>query len=240
MSNISTDKFDKSTRWQRVVRALLPQRCVLCAGCADGHLLCAACTCTLPMLPEHCPQCASPTLEARRCGRCLASPPAFAATRCAFVYAYPLDGLVHALKYGGRAAYAEIFADALARVPGPRPDCLVPLPLARGRQRERGFNQAAEIARHLAHHLRVPMVRTLVRTRDTQPQAALPWHLRDANVRGAFAVTRAFAGGRIALIDDVMTTGSTLDAAARTLLAAGAGSVEAWVGARTLPPDSLL
>ncbi len=146
---------------------------------------------------------------------------------------------MHALKYGGRAAYAEIFAAALAPLPGLRPDGLVPLPLAPRRQRERGFNQAGEIARHLGRRLGVPVWWALARTRDTTPQAALPWDARAANVRGAFATTRALAGLRIAIVDDVMTTGATLDAAARAARAAGAMVVEAWVGARTLPPDAL-
>jgi ComF family protein len=238
MSNFSPAGFDKSPFWQRLARTLLPQLCALCAGQTGPGLLCADCARTLPALPPHCPQCASPTPAGRHCGRCLAHPPAFEATRCAYVYAYPLDGLVHALKYGGRAAYAEIFADALARLPGARPDCLVPLPLSRNRQRERGFNQAGEIARHLERRLGVPVYRVLARTRDTTPQVALPWHARAANVRGAFTATRPLAGLSIAVIDDVMTTGATLDAAALAALAAGARVVEAWVGARTLPPDT--
>lgn len=225
-------------RWRRLAQALLPQHCVLCTGPAGAGLLCAACARSLPALPAHCPQCASPTPAGQHCGHCLARPPAFAATRCRHVYAYPLDGLVHALKYGGRAAFAEIFAEALAQLPGPRPDCLVPLPLARLRQRERGFNQAGEIARHLARSLGLPVWQALARTRDTAPQAALPWHARAANVQGAFTATRSLAGLRLAIVDDVMTTGATLDAAARAALAAGAVEVEAWVGARTLPPDS--
>ncbi|MEP7329077.1 MAG: ComF family protein [Betaproteobacteria bacterium] len=239
MSNFPAEKFNKFSHWRRLAHSVLPQRCALCTARADHQLLCPACTSTLPALPAHCPQCASPTPEGRRCGRCLAQPPAFVATRCAFVYAYPLDGIVHALKYGGRAAYAEIFAHALAQMPGMRPDCLVPLPLAATRQRERGFNQATEIARHLASHIGVPILRALVRTRDTQAQAALPWHRREANVRGAFAAIASLTGARVALIDDVMTTGATLDAAARAALAAGAATVEAWIGARTLPPDSI-
>ncbi len=146
---------------------------------------------------------------------------------------------MHALKYGGRAAYAEIFAAALSRLPGPRPDGFVPMPLAPARQRERGFNQAGEIARHLGQRLGVPVWQALARTRDTAPQAALPWNTRAANVRGAFAATRSLAGLHLAIVDDVMTTGATLDAAARAAIGAGAVTVEAWVGARTLPPDSL-
>ena len=238
MSNFSAAKFNKSALLRRATGALLPQRCVLCVAAAGASLLCTRCALALPLLPPHCPQCASPAPEGHLCGRCLTEPPAFAATRCAFVYAYPLDALVHALKYGGCAAHAAIFAEALARLPGSPPDCLVPMPLSPARQRQRGYNQAAEIVRHLARLLQVPVVRSLHRTRETAPQAALPLHRRHANVRGAFAVTGTLAGQRIALVDDVMTTGATLDAAAGALRAAGAANVEAWIGARTLPPGS--
>jgi len=238
MSNFFTTGFDNFARWKHFSATLLPQRCVLCDALSGMQLLCDRCARTLPPLPSHCPQCASPTAAGRHCGRCLTHPPAFAATRCAFAYAYPLDALVHALKYGGRTAHAAIFAEALAALPAPRPDCIVPLPLSVARQRERGYNQAAEIARHLGRLLGVPVVEGLRRTRDTAPQATLPLRHRHANVRAAFAVTALLAGARVALVDDVMTTGATLDAAARAARAAGARTVEAWIGARTLPPGS--
>lgn len=236
MSNFSVPGFDNLNRPRRVFAMLLPQRCVLCVGRSGAQLLCAACLRALPPLPSHCPQCASPSAAGRTCGRCLAHPPAFAATRCAYAYAYPLDALVHALKYGGGTAHAAIFAEALAALPAPRPDCIVPLPLSAARQRERGYNQAAEIARHLGRLLAVPVFQGLRRIRDTAPQATLPLRHRRANVRAAFAATALLAGSRIALVDDVMTTGATLDSAAQAARAAGASIVEAWVGARTLPP----
>jgi len=237
MSNFSAAGFNNSARWWRVVGALLPQRCVLCEARAGTQLLCIRCARALPALPPHCPQCASPTASGCTCGRCLSHPPAFAATHCAFVYAYPLDALIHALKYGGSAAHAAIFAEALAALPAPRPACIVPMPLSNARQRERGYNQAGEIARHLGRLLRVPVIHGLRRTRDTAPQAQLALRHRPANVRDAFAATTLPSGARIALVDDVMTTGATLDAAARAARAAGSGIVEAWIGARTLPPD---
>ena len=169
------------------------------------------------------------------CGACLRKPPPFDATRAAFVYAYPVDRLIHALKYGARLAYAEFFAGALAARIGSSPDVLVPLPLAASRQRQRGFNQAREIVRQLARIVHVPVAAGLTRIRDTPAQASLPWHLRAKNVAGAFACDPILAGKRIAIVDDVMTTGATLTAAAGAARRAGVLGVEAWVVARTLP-----
>jgi len=163
-------------------------------------------------------------------------PPPFAAAHAAFAYAFPLDRLLQAMKYGGALAYADFFATALARVIDTWPDLLVALPLAPARQRERGFNQAQEIARRLARLGPAPVAAGLVRTRDTPAQAALPWKERGRNVRNAFAALPIVAGKRIAIVDDVMTTGATLAAATTAARRAGALSVEVWVVARTLPP----
>jgi ComF family protein len=176
------------------------------------------------------------------CGACLASPPPFAAAYAAFEYAFPFDRLLQAFKYGGRLALADFLADALSaavaqRPPNhPMPDAVLALPLAPSRQRARGFDQATEIARRVARQTAVPMATGLRRVRDTPAQAALPWKARASNVRGAFAADPSLAGMRIAIVDDVMTTGATLASAASAVLRAGAQSVEAWAVARTLPP----
>ena len=120
------------------------------------------------------------------------------------------------------------------RAPSERPDRIVALPLASARQRERGFNQAQEIAARVSRQLRLPIARALTRIAGGPPQAALSWSERAANVRGAFAARADVHGARIALVDDVMTTGATLAEAARTLARAGAARVECWVVARTL------
>ncbi len=178
----------------------------------------------------------------RPAGRASRRPPPFAAAFAAFAYAFPLDRLLQAFKYGGRLSHADFFAAALcakvAQRPAgtPWPDALVALPLAPSRQRERGFDQSAEIARRVARLTGVPMLSGLRRTRDTPAQAALPWKARAANVRNAFAADPVFAGRRVAIVDDVMTTGATLASAADALLRAGACGVEAWAVARTLPP----
>ena len=223
-------------------RLALPQRCELCAGGSGAQLLCAACLAALPRLGPACSQCALPIAGGGVCGQCLADPPPFEATIAAFVYAFPVDRLLHAFKYHGRLALAEWGADALLaereRRPGaPPPDRLVALPLSRERQRERGYNQAFEIARFLARRLDLPVLRQGTRrVRTAPPQTALPWSERAKNVRGAFACELDLAGLSIAVIDDVMTTGASLAEFARTLKAAGAARVENWVVARTLRP----
>jgi ComF family protein len=224
-------------------RAGLPQSCALCATpCAD-RLVCSACTAALPHLIDACPLCALPARDGAICGTCLRRPPPFTAAVAAFVYAFPLDRLLHAFKYGGRLAYADFFASALAERLAARaglpllPDVVVALPLAPARQRERGFDQARELARRVANIVGAPLGEGLVRTRETPPQATQPWQARARNIRGAFAADASLAGRRIALLDDVMTTGATLAAAAGALLQAGAAGVEVWVIARTLPPS---
>jgi ComF family protein len=219
---------------------LLPQRCALCGACAGIAVLCAPCHAALPALPPPCPVCAQPSAGGGACGQCLAKPPRFTATVAAHAYAFPLDRLVQALKYAHRLEVAQPLGDALADALQRSPASLagvaaiVPLPLSPARQRERGFNQAVEIARVVARRTGLPVARLLSRTTHAPPQASLPWAQRARNVRGAFACRQCLAGRHVAVLDDVMTTGATLDAAAAALLAAGAARVDAWVVARTL------
>ena len=224
------------------MRCALPQACALCAAPAGDALVCAGCARDLPRLPCACPVCALPSASGSACGACLNRAPPFAATVAPFAYAFPLDRLVQALKYRGQLALAAWLADALADAVAARgtarPDVLVAMPLAPSRQRDRGFNQAAEIARRVAHRIGMPLRTGLVRTGEGPPQAALPWAQRIANLRNAFACDVSFAGRSVALVDDVMTTGATLRAAALALRRGGAARVEAWVVARTLPPQS--
>ena len=219
----------------------LPQSCALCADRSGDALLCAPCMHALPPVLAACPVCALPATTAAACGACLKRPPKFSSTIAAGAYAFPLDRLVQGLKYEHRLALAEPLADKLAAevqrrlTPDQHPDALVALPLAPARQRERGFNQSIEIARVVARRTGIPLAGGLVRTGHAPAQASLPWAQRRRNVRGAFACTQSFAGRHVAVVDDVMTTGATLESAAATLLQAGAVRVDAWVVARTLP-----
>jgi ComF family protein len=222
-----------------VLRRALPQACALCSAPTGTALICAACAGALPRLPTACPRCALPSPGADLCGRCLAHPPAFDRSRATFVYAFPLDRLVQTFKYHGTLAYADWFAQAMLeeRAEPPAADVLIPIPLSRGRQRERGFNQALEIAKPLSRWTGIALsASAAMRVRDTPPQASLPWSERAKNIRGAFACAAELTAKRVVVIDDVMTTGASLDEFAAILKRAGAASVENWLVARTLPP----
>ena len=212
----------------------------MCQAASGGGLLCQACARELPSSASACPRCAAPGTGNAECGACIADPPHFDASYAAFVYAYPVDALIQALKYRGQLPLAGLFAQALyRRLGGARGvDLIVPLPLHPQRVAERGFNQAAEIAKVLSRLCGIAMDAQLAqRARNTAPQTALPWHERATNMRQAFACGRDLAGMRIAVVDDVMTTGATLDEFARTLKRCGAARVENWVVARTARGD---
>lgn len=230
------------------LRSALPCNCALCAR-ACGTALCADCGArylrTAPCRCECCglrlPQASASPL----CGACLAHPPAFDCAIVASDYAPPFDRLVLDLKFGAQLALAPLFAAlleaAIARRDGlALPDLLAAVPLGAARLAERGFNQSLEIARPLARSLGIPLEkRLLVRSRETVPQSLLPHRERRANVRHAFTLSPAgidlVRGRHVALVDDVMTTGETLDAAAAVLKRFGAVRVTCLALARTPP-----
>jgi ComF family protein len=216
-------------------RLALAQDCALCGASSGDALLCPGCCADLPALPESCPRCAQPSPGGAPCGACLAAPPHFDGTIAVWRYEFPCDRLVHALKYRARLPIAAFFARALAARLAGRVDLVVPMPLHRSRLAQRGFNPSVEIARALTRCTGDALsLVTARRVRRTVPQTELPLDERAANVRGAFACSPGVRGRRIAVVDDVMTTGTTLDELARVLKAAGASSVQNWVIARTL------
>lgn len=187
----------------------------------------------------HCPQCATPTPGGQVCGSCLKRQPAFDRTIAALAYTFPLDRLIPRLKYHSRLAVAPALGGCLAEAvaSSPRPDRLIAMPLHATRIRERGFNHAIEIARIVGKQLGITLDTTSCqRIRDTPPQQGLKHDARRRNVRGAFTCSGKIEGQHIALVDDVMTTGTSLDELAATLKRAGAREVTCWVVARTLPP----
>lgn len=217
-------------------RHLLPQSCLLCAADGAGGPFCEPCLAELPWLPsDHCRVCAVPLASGSLCGACLERPPRFDAVEAAFVYRFPLDALIPAFKYGSRLALARALGEPLARAVRREVDAIVPMPLAPSRLAERGFNQALEIARVIASLTGIPLLRHACRkVVDTPPQAALPWRERGKNVRRAFVCDADLDCRRIAVVDDVLTTGATLNELARVLRRAGASEVVGWVVARTL------
>jgi ComF family protein len=210
--------------------------CFLCRG-SSRELLCDACRSELPHLADElCPRCALPSPVGAVCGRCLAEPPAYDATTAVLAYDFPADALVHALKFRGELALAPFLGELLSHeIQDQRIDRVIPVPLSAARLRSRGYNQAVEIARHLARGKLD--VDACVRHHDAAPQMQLPWDERQRNVRGAFLCRRPLTGATVAVVDDVMTTGATLNEIARTLKRAGAERVVNWVVARTLPPS---
>jgi ComF family protein len=231
--------------WMRIGQALWPPRCLLCREPgADGRDLCAACAARLPWNRAACPRCALPLaagetlpgMQAPTCGECLRRAPPLDRVRAAFIYGFPVDRLLPRLKFHGDLAAGRLLAAAMAAACAdmPHPDALLPLPLARARLRRRGYDQALELAKPLARALDIPLLDgALVRRRDTAPQSTLDAAARRRNLRGAFAVpTSANMPTHVALVDDVMTTGATLHAAARALRRAGVARIDAWVCAR--------
>lgn len=225
----------------RLVRALLPLRCVLCAGPgADGLDLCAACRDDCPANATRCAQCALPLpTSATHCGACLTRPPPFDAAWVPFRYAHPLDLVEARFKFHGDLAAGRVLAGLLtaaARVDAPPslPDLIVCVPLHASRLRERGYNQALELARPLASTLGLPLAAdALVRTRATAAQTGLDGDERRRNLRDAFTVREGIAlPAHVAVFDDVMTTGSTLGECARVLRRAGVQRVDVWALAR--------
>lgn len=227
--------------------ALLPSSCALC-GCAQSGVLCGSCrTAYFERTSVRCRQCAVPLAGQDNgfCGTCLQRHRAFDATIAASNYAPPVDQLVLSLKFGGRLDLAPLMADmlrdaALRRRDMPLPDLLAPVPLGPSRLAERGFNQALEIAKPLSRHLGVRLApQLLVRQRETRAQSLLATDERDLNVRGAFIVAAnsvdSLRGRHVGIVDDVMTTGETLDEVAATLKRFGAARVTNFVFARTLP-----
>jgi ComF family protein len=215
--------------------------CVLCSRPAGDSGLCLACLTALPSADGvRCPICASPmpTATATLCGRCIQRRPNYDYAVAALEYVSPVDYLVGGLKYSHDLSAARALAFVLARVleHEPYPDAVLPMPIAPDRMRERGFNQATEIARYACSEFGIRVLPGIAqRTSAGVPQASLPWRERAKNVRGVFKTHSDFAGKTIAVIDDVLTTGSTLDELASVLKRAGARSVTGWIVARTPP-----
>ncbi|MEI6484716.1 MAG: ComF family protein [Sphingomonadales bacterium] len=228
-----------------VIDVVLPPRCPGCGEIVDGDdRFCAACFAALQALgPPQCACCGVPLPHdgdaAALCGACLAEPPAFARARAPLVYAGPARTVVLALKHGRRLHLARLMAQAMLRVAGeiPADAVIVPVPSHRWRLWQRGFNQAAEIARHVAQLSGRPLaVDALSRVRPTPSTKGLTRQARQKNVVGAFAVARpqAIRGRAVILIDDVMTTGATVSACARRLTRAGARQVAVLTYAHAL------
>ena len=227
-------------------QAIFKQNCVLCASCiesniANNHAVCKPCLNDLPWHPNtNCPQCGLAS-SGMVCGSCLNSPPDFDVTKAVFLYAYPIDAMMQCYKYGNMLNLSDTFGEFLTeKVVLENIDIIIPMPMHPTRLKERGFNQALEIAKVLdkllCKNLKEKLdYKSVERQTLTPPQASLPLKERVKNIKGAFKVNGDFTVKRIAIVDDVMTTGASLNELAKTLKKAGAAHIECWVIARTLP-----
>ncbi|MDJ0739383.1 MAG: double zinc ribbon domain-containing protein [Gammaproteobacteria bacterium] len=222
-----------------IIDQLIGARCPLCNGPGDG--LCAACRETLPRNSPSCRRCALPLAAATPggtlCADCQRRPPPFARVIAPLRYEPPVDDLVAAFKYHARLSDGRLLAgllgDVLRQRTAPLPALLLPVPMHARGLRERGFNQAAELARVLAEQLGLAWsTGALRRVRDADHQRGLDRRQRRRNLRGAFACT-ATLPAHVAVVDDVVTTAATVDEISRVLRAAGVADIEVWAVART-------
>jgi ComF family protein len=228
--------------WRELVDALLPSPCLACGlPAARGKALCAPCADSLPHNRSACRACALPLPAGQHgalCGRCLRRPPPVSATLAPFVYADPLDRWIGALKFQRDLAAGQLMGELLAAALVDTAlfngiDALLPMPLHRRRLRERGFNQVRELLRPLTQSGTPPLRPDwLRRERETTAQSGLSAGERRRNLRGAFVADPAVRDQRVLLVDDVITTGSTIMEAARTLQRAGAAEVRVLALAR--------
>lgn len=216
---------------------LFALRCLVCfESGAHGRDLCAACLAALPRQGPACLRCALPMPQPGTCGTCLQCPPPLDEVHAAFDYAFPLDRLLPRLKFHRDFAAGRVLAQCMEErcASLPRPDAVLPVPLHRARLRQRGYDQALELAKPLARALQLPLLGdALQRRKATTPQSRLDATTRQRNLGDAFVVaTQAALPAHVVLLDDVMTTGATLHAAARALRDGGVQRVDAWVCAR--------
>ncbi|MEP6759373.1 MAG: double zinc ribbon domain-containing protein [Actinomycetota bacterium] len=224
--------------WGRALDVVFPRAC---AGCGSGPWpFCPVCVRALrPLAPPWCERCGSPSiLPVPSCADC--PPASLTSARAAFAYDGPAKRAVHRLKFSGWRDVAAAMADAMAAVDPPAAaDVVTWVPLARGRRAERGYDQARALAVALAHRLDLPAVHLLRRPAATDPQARRSGAERRTAMRGAFRAVRP-PPARVLLVDDVLTTGATMAAAAEVLRSGGASQVHALAAARSLPGRALL
>lgn len=228
----------------RLVEIVYPPRCVLCGAPGfDDRDICACCYRELPWIESSCVQCAIPLADGSgsqlRCGNCLKKPPSFDHSLSLFSYEQNAVSLIRQLKFNQKLACSRLLGTMLAELIEKAgtclPDCVLPVPLHKKRLRQRGFNQSVELARAAVKQFDLKLdVRSVERMRDTQSQSGLDKKQRRKNIRDAFRLVRPVNAGHIAIVDDVVTTTSTVNELARVLKKAGVRRVDVWSIARAV------
>lgn len=218
---------------------ILRERCLFClTTCETTLALCDKCVAYLPWQQKTCLQCGS-SLEntVAQCGVCLATPPHFDSTISLFQYATPISQMIHQLKFRSNLRMAQLFGKLwilyLTKNKIVLPDVIIPVPLHFKRLKERGFNQAIEIAKPINKHLNIPIdKKSCIRIKNTVAQSTLSAKKRKGNLRNAFGLTWPLNLKHVAILDDVMTTGSTINEIAGLLKTQGVEKIEAWCCAK--------
>jgi len=231
----------KNNQWLNIAslaQFILKQNCLLCSSHTESDLgLCLDCLNELPYIPNSsCLQCGLSS-NGPICGSCINASPDFDATHALFIYSYPISAMMQGYKYSNMLYLSRTFGQLLARkINCDTVDLIIPMPMHPARLKERGFNQALEIAKILTKNSKEKLeYKNVIRQKLAPQQASLPFKERVKNIKGAFQANMSLNGKRIAIVDDVMTTGASLNELAKTLKEAGASHVECWVIARTLP-----
>ncbi len=236
------DQKQMVNNWLGIIQEkVFPPSCILCEGEGiNGMDLCQGCFNDLPLNQNCCYQCAQP-FEARTeapeiCGQCLSSPKAFQETFAPFLYTRSIAYLISALKFGKHYKVARLLGMLMSRhihSYSEFPECILPVPLHRSRYRQRGFNQSVEIGRTLSRQLKIPLdLDSCQRIHNTDQQTRLTAKQRHSNIQNAFSIMKPLNYQHISILDDVMTTGSTVQELALTLKRAGVERVDVWVLAR--------
>lgn len=223
-------------QFRKLLSSVFQQNCFLCSAKVSGEIsICQGCLTELPLAPSPCCLQCGASANNQICGHCLTSKPYYDDTHALFSYAYPIDAVIQHYKYHNALYLSHTLATLLQEVMVDADiDTIIPMPLHPSRIKERGFNQSLEIAKVIAKNRNINLDNvSCTRIKDTPPQASLTPKDRVKNMKGAFDCKTSFTDTHIALIDDVMTTGSSLNELAKTLKAAGASKISCYVVART-------
>ena len=224
---------------------LIAKQCLLCLNSTDNkHLLCSGCENDLPKNTSHCVICSIPIPAAQTnknrlvCGKCQKNPPNYTTSIIPHLYASPLKQLISQLKFHGNLTYAPLLAQSFINLLKSRknnlPECIIPVPLHTQRLQERGFNQALELSRIISKQLNIPLDYSLCQRNKATPfQSGLSAKQRKQNLKNAFSVTKSHSYKHVAIFDDVVTTGTTVNELARQLKQSGVEIIEVWAIART-------
>ncbi|HLB56319.1 MAG TPA: ComF family protein [Coxiellaceae bacterium] len=227
---------------KKFAQQLFPHQCLLCDLESNNQkLICENCFDCLPHYQSACRQCGLPLTSENQlhCGQCIANPPPFDNTFALFDYAPPISMMIWQLKFHGNLMIAQLFAQCFIDFieqfysASTLPDLIIPVPLHFSRLKERGFNQALEIAKPIGKYFNIPVdTKKCIRIKNTQAQSSLPAHKRKNNVDNAFGLSYAFSEKQVVILDDVMTTGNTVSEIAHLLKNVGVRKVDVWCCAR--------